>query len=185
VITARDLRRGTTVEIDGELYQVAEHQHSFIGRGSANVRVKLRDLRTGSITDRTFSPDQRFNDFRLESREVQYLYTDGHLFYFMDAETYEQPAVSGEVLGDTVNYLRENMTLKLASYEGEPIEISLPTTVDLRVTEAPPGFAGDTATGASKQVTTETGLKVQVPLFVGEGDVIRVDTRTSEYVTRV
>jgi elongation factor P len=184
MITARDMRRGTTIEWEGQLYQVGEYQHSFIGRGSANVRVKLRNLRTGSITDRTFSPDQRFSDFRLESREVQYLYTDGHLYYFMDTETYDQPVLSGEVLGDAVNYLRENMTLKLASYEGEPIEVSLPTTVDLRVIEAPPGFAGDTATGASKQVTTETGLKVQVPLFVVEGDAIRVDTRTGEYVTR-
>jgi len=185
MITARDLRRGTTIEWEGGLYRVEEYQHSFIGRGSANVRVKLRNLRTGAITDHTFSPDQRFNDFRLELREVQYLYTDGHLYYFMDTETYEQPALPAEVLGDAVQYLRENMTLRLGFYEREPIAIELPTTVNLRVVEAPPGFAGDTATGATKQVTTETGLKVQVPLFVEEGDVIRVDTRTGEYVTRV
>ena len=185
MITARDLRRGTTIEWDGELYRVVEYQHSFIGRGSASARVKLRNLRTDSITDHTFSPDQRLDDFRLESREVQYLYTDGHLYHFMDTETYDQPALSAEALGDAVNYLRVNMTLKLAFYEGDPIEINLPTAVDLEVAEAPPGFAGDTATGATKQVTTETGLKVQVPLFVVEGDVIRVDTRTGAYVTRV
>ena len=185
MITAKDLRKGTTIEWEGKLYQVAEYQHSFVGRGSANVRVKLRNLRSGSTTDHTFSPNQRVNDFRLESREVQYLYTDGHLYYFMDTETYEQPALSAEALGNAVNYLRENMTLQLAFYEGEPIEINLPTAVDLKVVEAPPGFAGDTATGATKQVTTETGLKVQVPLFVEEGDMIRVDTRTGEYLTRV
>jgi elongation factor P len=185
MITARDLRKGTTIEWDGEIYQVAEYQHSFIGRGSANVRVKLRNLRSGAMIDNTFSPDQRFDDFRLESREVQYLYTDGHLYYFMDTETYEQPALSADTLGEAVNYLRENMTLKLAFYEAEPIEINLPTTVDLQVSQAPPGYAGDTATGATKQVTTETGLTVQVPLFVEEGNTIRVDTRTGEYVTRV
>ena len=185
MITAKDLRRGTTIEWEGKLYQVAEYQHSFVGRGSANVRVKLRNLRSGSTTDHTFSPNQRVNDFRLESREVQYLYTDGHLYYFMDTETYEQPVLEAEALGDAVHYLRENTTLHLAFYEGEPIEINLPTAVDLKVIEAPPGFAGDTATGATKQVTTETGLKVQVPLFVEEGDMIRVDTRTGEYVTRV
>ncbi len=185
MIAANDMRRGTTIEWGGELYRVVEYQHSYIGRGSANVRVKLHNLRTGSTTDHTFSPDQRFNDFRLESREVQYLYTDGHLYHFMDTESYEQPVLSAEALGDAVNYLRENMTLRLAVYEGEPIEINLPTAVDLKVIEAPPGFAGDTATSATKQVTTETGLKVQVPLFVEEGDVIRVDTRTGEYVTRV
>jgi elongation factor P len=185
MITARDLRKGTTIDWNDELYRVEDYQHSFIGRGSANVRVKLRNLRTGTITDHTFSPDQRFEDFRLELREVQYLYTDGRFYHFMDTETYEQPVVPAEVLGDAVNYLRENMTLKLGTYEGEPIQIELPTTVDLEVIEAPPGFAGDTATGATKQVTTETGFKVQVPLFVEEGDVIRVDTRTGEYVTRV
>ncbi|MEA3346281.1 MAG: elongation factor P [Chloroflexota bacterium] len=185
MITASDMRKGTTFEWEGELYRVVEYQHSFIGRGSANVRVRLRNLRTGSITAHTFSPDQQFDDFRLELRKVQYLYTDGHLYHFMDTETYEQPVLSEEALGDAVNYLRENATLKLGFYGEKPIEIDLPTSVDLKVIEAPPGFAGDRATSATKQVTTETGLKVQVPLFVEEGDVIRVDTRTGEYVTRV
>ncbi len=171
--------------MDGELYQVVEYQHSFIGRGSANVRVKMRNLRTGAITDRTFSPDDRINDVRLELRGVQYLYNDGHLYYFMDTETYEQPALSADILGDAVDYLTENMTLQISTYDGEPIDIVLPVTVDLKVVEAPPGFAGDTATGATKQVTLETGLKVTVPLFVEEGDTVRVDTRTGQYLSRL
>jgi len=185
MITANDLRRGTTFELDGELYKVVEYQHSFLGRGSANVRVKMRNLRTGAIIDRTFSPEDRINDVRLELREVQYLYNDGTLYYFMDTETYEQPALPAEVLGDAVNYLTENMTLQISTYEGEPIDIVLPVTVDLRVVEAPPGFAGDTATGATKQVILETGLKINAPLFVEEGDIVRVDTRTGEYISRL
>jgi len=185
MITANDLRRGTTFEMDGELYKVVEYQHSFIGRGSANVRVKMRNLRTGTTIDRTFAPDERINDIRLELREVQYLYNDGALYYFMDTETYEQPALSAELLGDAIDYLTENMTLQISTHDGEPIDIVLPITVELEVIEAPPGFAGDTATGATKQVTLETGLKVTVPLFVDEGDIIRVDTRTGAYLTRV
>jgi elongation factor P len=185
MISANDLRRGSTFEIDGELYKVVEYQHSFIGRGSANVRVKMRNLRTGAITDHTFSPSDRINDVRLELREVQYLYNDGTLYYFMDTETYEQPALSAELLGDAVDYLTENMTLQISTHEGEPIDIVLPITVELKVIEAPPGFAGDTATGATKQVTLETGLKVTAPLFVEEGDIVRVDTRTGEYLARL
>jgi len=185
MIEASDLREGTTFEMEGELYEVVEYRHTHIARGSADVRVKLRNLRTGVITERTFSPDERFNDFRLELREVQYLYNDGEFYYFMDTETYEQPVLSAKALGEAVNYLKENMTLHIATYEGEPLRVELPTTVDLEVIEAPPGFAGDTATGATKQVTLETGLKLQVPLFIEKGDVVRVDTRTGEYVTRV
>jgi elongation factor P len=185
MITASDLRKGTTFEWEDELYRVVEYQHSFIGRGSANVRVKLRNLRTGTMTDHTFSPDDRIDDIRLELREVQYLYNDEILYYFMDTETYEQPALSAEVLSDAVDYLTENMTLQISTYDGEPVDIVLPITVELEVVKAPPGFAGDTATGATKQVTVETGLKVTTPLFVEEGDVIRVDTRTGEYLSRV
>lgn len=185
MITANDLRRGTTFELDGELYRVVEYQHTFLGRGSANVRIKMRNLRTGAMIDRTFTPEDRINDVRLELREVQYLYNDGHLYYFMDTETYEQPALPAEVLGDAVNYLTENMTLQISTYEGQPIDIVLPVAVDLKVIEAPPGFAGDTATSATKQVTLETGLKLTVPLFVEEGDIVRVDTRTGQYLGRV
>jgi len=185
MISANDLRRGSTFEMDGELYKVVEYQHSFIGRGSANVRVKMRNLRTGAITDRTFPPGDRINDVRLELRGVQYLYSDGTLYYFMDTETYEQPALSAEILGGAVDYLTENMTLQISTYDGEPIDIVLPITVELKVIEAPPGFAGDTATGATKQITLETGFKVTVPLFVEEGDIIRVDTRTGQYLSRL
>jgi len=145
----------------------------------------MRNLRTGAAIDRTFTPEDRINDVRLELREVQYLYNDGSIYYFMDTETYEQPALSAELLGDAVDYLTENMTLQISTYEGEPIGIVLPITVELEVIEAPPGFAGDTATGATKQVTLETGLKVTTPLFVQEGDIVRIDTRTGAYLTRV
>ena len=185
MISANDLRKGTTFEMDGELYRVTEYQHSFIGRGSANVRVKMRNLRTGAITDRTFSPNDRINDVRLELRGVQYLYNDGTFYYFMDTETYEQPTLSADILGGAVDYLTENMNLQISTYDGEPIDIVLPITVELKVVEAPPGFAGDTATGATKQVTLETGFGVTVPLFVEEGDVVRVDTRTGQYLNRV
>jgi elongation factor P len=185
MITANDLRRGTIFEWEGELYRVVEYRHTYLGRGSANVRVKMRNLRTGAAIERTFTPEDRINDVRLELREVQYLYNDGSLYYFMDTETYEQPALSAELLGDAVNYLTENMTLQISTHEGEPIDIVLPVTVDLKVIEAPPGFAGDTATSATKQVTLETGFKVNAPLFVEEGDIVRVDTRTGQYLSRL
>jgi elongation factor P len=185
MITANDLRRGTIFEWDGELYRVVEYRHTYLGRGNANVRVKMRNLRTGTTIERTFSPEDRINDVRLELREVQYLYNDGTLYYFMDTETYEQPALSAELLGDAVDYLTENMTLQISTHEGEPIDVVLPITVELKVIEAPPGFAGDTATGATKQVTLETGLKITTPLFVEEGDIIRVDTRTGQYLARL
>jgi len=185
MISANDLRKGTTFEMEGVLYRVTEYQHSFIGRGSANVRVKIRNLRTGAITDHTFSPNDRISDVRLELRGVQYLYNDGTFYYFMDTETYEQPALSADILGGAMDYLTENMNLQISTYDGEPIDIVLPITVELKVVEAPPGFAGDTATGATKQITLETGFKVTVPLFVEEGDVIRVDTRTGQYLNRV
>jgi elongation factor P len=185
MITANDLRRGTIFEWEGELYRVVEYRHTYVGRGNANVRVKMRNLRTGTAIERTFTPEDRIRDIRLELREVQYLYNDGSLYYFMDTETYEQPALSTELLGDAVNYLTENMTLQISTYEGEPIDIVLPVTVDLKVIEAPPGFAGDTATSATKQVTLETGFKVNAPLFVEEGDIVRVDTRTGQYLSRL
>lgn len=185
MIGATDLRKGVTFELDGDLYRVVEYQHSFIGRGGANVRTKLKNLRTGATIDRTFSASEKFDEVRLELRQVQYLYNDGDLYYFMDTRTYDQPALSAEALGDTVNYLKDGLTLELSMYQGEAIEVELPVTVDLEVVEALPGLKGDTATGATKLATLETGLKVQVPLFVKKGDVIRVDTRTGQYLTRV
>lgn len=185
MIDVNQLRKGTTFELEGEIYRVLEYQHHKPGRGNAYIRTKLRNLRTGAIIDRTFLSSDRVQDIRLDHRTVQYLYNDGGLYHFMDVETYEQPALPAEVLGDAVNYLKEGVTLELSSYMGEPLDIELPITVDLMVTETEPGFKGDTATGGTKPAVLETGLKIQVPLFVEVGDIVRVDTRTGEYLTRV
>lgn len=185
MIGVQDLRKGVTFELDGSLYRVLNYEHIKTGRGGATIRVKARDLRTGSTIDRTFPSGNRVQDVRLDHASVQYLYHEGDLYTFMDVETYEQPVLSANVLGDAVKFLKDGMTLEVVSYQGEPIDIELPTAVDLEVTYTEPGYAGDTATGATKSATLETGLKVQVPLFVDVGDMIRVDTRTSAYVTRV
>ncbi len=185
MISVTELRKNVTFELDGQLYRVLEYEHYKPGRGNAIIRTKLRNLRTGATLERNFLSGDRVQDVRLDHHTVQYLYHDGDLYYFMDVETYEQPALNAEVLGDAVKFLKEGVTLDLSLYQGEPIDIELPVTVDMVVTEAPLAIAGDTATGATKTVTTETGLKVTVPLFVNEGDVIRVDTRTGEYLTRV
>jgi elongation factor P len=185
MISVTELRKNVTFELDGQLYRVLEYEHYKPGRGNAIIRTKLRNLRTGATVERNFLSGDRVQDVRLDHHTVQYLYHDGDLYYFMDVETYEQPALNAEVLGDAVKFLKEGVTLDLSLYQGEPIDIELPVTVDMVVTEAPIAIAGDTATGATKTVTTETGLKVTVPLFVNEGDVIRVDTRTGEYLTRV
>jgi elongation factor P len=185
MINVNDLRKGVTFELDGELYRVLNYEHHKPGRGNAIIRTKVRNLRTGATVERTFQSDDRVQDIRLDHQTVQFLYSDGDLYTFMDTETFEQHVLSAKHLGDAVNYLTDGLTVELLTYQGEPIEIELPTTVDLLVTEAEPGVAGDTATSAMKQVTVQTGLKVMVPLFVNEGDTIRVDTRTGEYVTRV
>jgi elongation factor P len=185
MISATDLRKGVTFELDGDLYRVLEYQHSYIGRGSANIRVRLRNLYTGRTLERTFGTNDKFRDVRLELRQIQYLYRDGDLYYFMDTETYEQPALSAETLQDEVDYLKEGMELSLSMYDGQPVQVELPVTVDLEVTQTEPGVKGDTATGATKRATLETGLVIQVPLFIEEGDIVRVDTRTGEYLTRV
>jgi elongation factor P len=185
MIDVNELRKGVTFELDGELYKVLDYQHHKPGRGKAVIRTTILNLRTGVSIDKNFISGDRVQDIRLDHHTVQYLYSDGDLYYFMDTDTYEQPSLSAETLGEAVNYLTDGLTLELSTYEGEPIDIELPITVELEVVEAPPGFAGDTATGATKEVTLETGLKVQVPLFVEKGDHIRVDTRTGEYLTRV
>ena len=185
MISVTEMRKGTVVELDGEIYRVLEYHHHKPGRGNAIIRTKLRNLRSGATIERTFTSGERVQDVRLDHQTVQFLYRDGDLYYFMDMETFEQPALKAEVLGDAVNYLTEGVTVELETYQGEPVAIELPTTVDLKVVEAEPGVAGDTATSATKQVTLETGLKIQVPLFINEGDVVRVDTRTGNYVTRV
>ncbi len=185
MIDVNDLRKGVTFEYDGQIFKVLEYSHNKPGRGNATIRTKLRNLKTGSTVDRTFQSGDRVQDIRLDHHQVTYLYRDGDLYYFMDTETYEQPALNAETLGDNVNYLKEGQAAKLTFYEDEAIEIELPSAVDLEIVESEAGVRGDTATGANKLVTTETGLKVQVPLFVNVGDVIKVDTRSGEYLTRV
>jgi elongation factor P len=185
MINVNDLRKGATFELDGQLFKVLEYQHYKPGRGNAVIRTRIRNLRTGSTTDRTFQSGDRVQDFRLDKRTVQFLYRDGDLFHFMDTDTYEQPVVDANKLGDAVNYLIDGMTMELSTFDGEPIEVELPVTVDLEVVETEPGIRGDTATGATKHATTNSGLVVQVPLFVETGDKIRVDTRTGGYLTRV
>ncbi len=185
MISVTDLRKGVACELDGELYRVLEYSHHKPGRGSAVIRTKMRNLRTGAIIDRNFISGDRVQDVRLEEREVQYMYHDDRFYHFMDTETYEQPILSAEVLGEAIDYLTDGLVLEILTYEGEALDINLPTTVDLEVAETPPGFKGDTASGGGKPATLSTGLTVTVPFFVEPGDTVRVDTRTGEYVTRV
>ena len=185
MIDVNQLRKGVTFELDGELWKVLEYQHHKPGRGNAIIRTKLRNLRTGATLDRNFLSGDRVQDIRLDHQSVQYLYNDGHLYFFMDTETFEQPALSAEVLGDAVKYLKEGVVIGLSTYEGEPLDVELPIMLYMEVVETEPAVRGDTATGATKMAMVETGLQVQVPLFVKEGDAIRVDTRTGEYLTRV
>lgn len=185
MIDVNELRSGVTFEIDGELFKVVEYSHHKPGRGKATIRTKIRNLRSGTLTEKSFNSGDRVQDVRLDYRIAQYLYREDDLLYFMDTETYEQPAINSSVLGGTIQYLKEGLEVKLTFYGTEPLDIELPTAVELEVVEAEMAVKGDTATGANKSVTTETGLKVQVPLFVETGDVIRVDTRTGAYVTRV
>ena len=185
MIDVNELRSGVTFELDGQIYKVLEYSHHKPGRGKATIRIKVRDLRSGTLTEKTFNSGDRVQDIRLDYRMAQFLYREGDLYTFMDNETYEQPTLNASMLGDTTRYLTEGLEVKLTFNESEPLEIELPSAVDLEVSEAETGVKGDTATGATKSVTTETGVKVQVPLFIEAGNTIRVDTRTGEYVTRV
>jgi elongation factor P len=184
MISTGDLRKGNTIVVDGELVKVLDFQHVKIGRGSAFVRVQMRNLRTGATTERTFQSGSKFEQARLERRRVQYLYPDGDNYMFMDVETFEQPVLGRQVLGDAVKYLKEGMTIDLLLYGEEPIDVEIPTSVEMRVERTDPGVRGDTAAGGSKPATIETGVTVQVPLFINEGDVIKVDTRTGAYIER-
>ena len=185
MIDVNEMRRGTTITLDGELYKVVEYQHYKPGRGKAIIRTKLRNLRTGSSMQRNFLSGDRVEEIRIERRGVQYLYTDGDLYHFMDTETYDQLSLSAAALEEQTPYLKEGMDLIIAVYEGQPMDVELPAAVELEVVETDMAVAGDTATGAMKKVTLETGLKINAPLFIKEGDVIRVDTRSGEYLTRV
>ncbi len=185
MIDVNELRNGVTFELDENLYKVIEYTHHKPGRGKATIRTKVRDLRSGSVLEKSFISGDKVQDVRLDYRQAQFLYQDSGLYYFMDNETFEQPALAPENLGEAVDYLTEGLEVKLTFYGSEPIEIELPTAVELEVVEAEMAVKGDTATGANKSVTVQTGLKVTVPLFVEQGDTIRVDTRSGAYVTRV
>ncbi len=185
MIDVNDLRKGVTFELDGNLYKVLEYSHHKPGRGNATIRIKARNLRTGATLEKTFTSGDRVPEARLEYHNAQYLYNDGEIYYFMDTETFEQYPIRAEILGDAAGYLKEEMPVKLTFYGSEALDVELPTTVDLKVTYAEIAVRGDTATGVTKSVTVETGIQVQVPNFVEEGDIIRVDTRTGTYVTRV
>jgi elongation factor P len=186
MIGVQDLRKGTTfVDDDGNLFVVLDYQHNKQGRGNATINIKARNLRTGATIQRSFQSGGRVQDVRLETQKVQYLYKDGDNYVFMDNETYEQPVLSDELMGEHSQWLTEGIVVELLTYEGQPIDVELPTTVDLEVVETPPAYKGDTASGGGKPATLSTGAKVNVPYFIASGDKIRVDTRTGEYVTRV
>jgi len=185
MIDVNDLRKGVTFEFDGSLYRVIEYSFNKPGRGNATIRIKARNIRTGSTIEKTFNSGSQVQDVRLDYQMVQYLYNDGEFYYFMNTQTYEQPAIPKRLIEEVAGFLKENLEVKLTFYGDEPIDVELPTSVDLLIVEAETAIRGDTATGVTKQVTLETGLKVTVPNFVNTGDTIRVDTRTGQYVTRV
>jgi elongation factor P len=185
MIDVNDLRKGVTFELDGTLLKVLDYQHHKPGRGNATIRIKAINLRSGTTLEKTFQSGDRVQEARLDFHNVQYLYNDGHLYFFMDLETFEQPAVPAEILGESAQFLKENIEVKLTFYQNEPLDVELPSSIDLKVVQADVAVRGDTATCVTKKVTTETGLQVQVPQFVEQGDTIRVDTRTGGYVTRV
>jgi len=185
MISTGEIRKGVVFELDGQPVKVLDWTHIKMARGSAQVRLKIQNVRTGAITERTFQAGTRWPRGQVEQRRVQYLYADGSAYHFMDTETYDQFAISAAQLGEDARFLKEGTEVSVSSYEGEVLGVELPVSVDLRVVSTERGFAGDTATGARKPATLETGLVVQVPLFVNEGDLLRVDTRTSEYQTRI
>ena len=185
MISTGELRKGVTIELDNELWQILDYHHTKMGRGSAQVRITLRNIKRGQTVERSFQAGTKWPRASMERRPVQFLYRDDDDFHFMDTDTYDQFMLRDDQLGESVQYLKDGMTLERTTYQGETIGVELPVTVDLRVTQTEPGFAGDTAQGARKAATLETGLVVSVPLFVTEGDVVRVDTRTGEYQTRV
>jgi elongation factor P len=185
MISTNDFRSGVVVQLDGDLYAVVQSQHVKRGRGSAYVRAKVRNLKTGAITERTFNAGERVPLVYLERKTMQYLYHQGGQYVVMDNETYEQLSLNADLLGDAVNYLRDNTDVTVVFYEDRPIAVELPNAVELTVVETSPSLKGDTVSGSSKPAQLETGLSVQVPFFVNVGDRVRVDTRTGEYLERV
>jgi elongation factor P len=184
MVTAGDFRNGVTFEMEGKVYQIIEFQHVKPGKGAAFVRTKIRNVIEGSVVERTFNPTEKFPTAFVERKDMEYSYNDGDLYYFMDPESYELVPVSSNELGDNFKFVKENMVCKVLSYKGKVFGLEPPTFVELSVTQTDPGFAGNTATNATKPATLETGAEIRVPLFINEGDVIRIDTRTGEYMER-
>ena len=185
MISAGDFRNGITIELDNNVYQIIEFQHVKAGKGAAFVRTKLKNIKSGGVVERTFRPTEKCPQARIDRKDMQYLYSDGDLYYFMDTESYDQIALNEETVGDALKFVKENEMVKMLSHNGEVFSVEPPLFVELEITETEPGFKGDTATGASKPATVETGATVSVPLFVEQGDKIKIDTRTGEYLSRV
>lgn len=184
MISAGEFRNGATFEMDGSVYSIIEFQHVKPGKGAAFVRTKIRNVITGAVVERTFSPTEKFPAATIERKDMEYLYNDGDLYYFMDTETYENVPIGSGILGDNFKFVKENVVCRILSYKGTVFGVEPPFFVELRVTATDPGFAGNTATNATKPATLETGAEIKVPLFVEEGEMIRVDTRTGEYMER-
>ena len=185
MIMAGDFRKGVTVEIDGVVWSISDFQHVKPGKGAAFVRTKLKNVMTGAVLERTFSPTDKYPLAHIETKDMEYLYSDGELYYFMDVETYEQIPLNFEQVEDAIDFIKENDQVKMRFYKGSAFSVEAPNFVELKVTQTEPGFKGDTATGTTKPATLETGYQIAVPLFVNEGDTIRIDTRTGEYMSRV
>ncbi len=185
MITAGDFRNGMTFEEDGNVMQIIEFQHVKPGKGAAFVRTKVKDVSTGSVVERTYNPAAKFPTAFVERKDMQYSYSDGELYHFMDQETYEDVPVNASEVGDNFKFVKEEMMCKVLSYKGKVFGVEPPNFVELTVTQTDPGFAGNTATNATKPATLETGAEIRVPLFINEGEVIRIDTRTGEYMERV
>ena len=184
MISAGDFRNGLTFDMDGDVMQIIEFQHVKPGKGAAFVRTKIRNVITGAVTEKTFNPTEKFPEAFIERREMEYLYNDENLYYFMDNESYEQQAIDNQHLGDGFRFVKENTVVKVLSYKGVVFGVEPPNFVELQVTKTDPGFKGNTATNATKPATLETGAEIKVPLFIDEGEMIRVDTRTGEYMER-
>ncbi len=185
MISAGDFRNGITIEYEGNVYQIMEFQHVKPGKGAAFVRTKLKNVINGGVVEKTFRPTEKCPQARIDRKDMQYLYADGDLYNFMDTETYDQVALNGDTVGDALKFVKENEMVKVCSYNGNVFAIEPPLFVELEITDTEPGFKGDTATGATKPAIVETGAKVMVPLFVNQGEVIKIDTRTGEYLSRV
>ena len=185
MVSAGDFINGVTLEMDGNIYQIIEFQHVKPGKGAAFVRTKLKNIINGGVVEKTFRPTEKFPTARIDRVEMQYLYNDGDLFYFMNTETYDQIALNNETIGDALKFVKENEMVKVCSHNGNVFAVEAPLFVELEVTDTEPGFKGDTATGATKPATVETGAVVYVPLFVETGDKLKIDTRTGEYLSRV